>query len=98
MYCYHYYLHNGIGQLSHGHAPTEACGSVAIRDIGDQFEAKLAGIEHSQEEFVGRACSLHGSLDHDPGVQDLPQQPGHNAGPGLVWQEGNTVWAHCEPA
>lgn len=40
------HLYNGVRQLGKGHAAAEACGGVAVGDVGDHLEAKLAGIEH----------------------------------------------------
>lgn len=43
------HLHNGVRQLSHGHAPRKPRSRIPISDVGNQLEPKLASIEHPLE-------------------------------------------------
>ena len=45
------HLDDAVCQLGHGHAAREACSCVAVRDVGDQLEPELAGVEDALEHL-----------------------------------------------
>lgn len=53
-------------------------GGVAVRDVGDELERKLARVECALQHLVP-PCRLEGALDHDSRLQDLPKQPRQHA-------------------
>lgn len=67
-------------QLRHLFPGRRTSCSVAICDVGNELEGKLAGIEASLQDAVALAA-LHGLLDHDACLQDFAEQSGQHAGP-----------------
>lgn len=71
-------------------------GTMENRSAGFE-QPEPPALRRSAAHFCRGRVTLHRGLDHDAGLQDLLQQPGHDTCPGLWRSPSNPVRAHCQP-